>query len=84
MIDTRSVQATDIRSKAGRFHLSEGEGLTATIMVKTATGLQLFPRIAVPVGVDPDNNFRRHQYDDGMLMRYVEMVLGMIDITETA
>ena len=59
---------------AGRFHLSKGDGLTATIMTKTATKRLPFARIAVPLDVDPDNNFRRHQYDAMLLMKYVEMV----------
>lgn len=64
----------------GRFHLSEGDGLTATIMTKTATGLLPFPRIAVPIGVDPDNNFRRHQYGPDKLMRYVKAVTEEIGV----
>lgn len=65
---------------AGKFHRSVGNGLTATIMEKTFTGQTPFPRIAVPVGVDPDNNFRRHQYDTSMLARYVDMVLDKVAI----
>lgn len=59
---------------AGRFHTSEGNGLVATIMQKTRTGVSEYPMVAVPVSVDPDNNFRRHQADAEVLMGYVELV----------
>lgn len=64
--------------KHGRFHTSEGEGLTATVMTKVATDLLPFPRIAVPVGIDPDNNFRRHQYEPNHLMKYVNSVIDKV------
>ena len=60
------------------FHKSEGMGLTATIVTKTIIDCLPFPRIAVPVDVDPDNNFRRHQYDTKKLMVHVDEVLQIV------
>ena len=62
----------------GRFHTSEGSRLTATIMEKTSTNDTPFPRIAVPVGTPPDNNFRRQEVDIALLQQYVDRVLEEI------
>lgn len=66
---------------AGRFHTSTAQVLTATIMQKTATGVFPQPYIAVPVSVNPDNNFRRYQYGVEELWEYVEQVGRLASLT---
>ncbi len=62
-----------------RYHMSVGAGgaltdFTATIMNKTRTGAG-YPRILVPRGVDPDNNFKRTHWDAELLMSFVDEIL---------
>lgn len=65
-----------------RYHDSWGNGLTATIMTKTA--LNQIPRatVVVPLGEGgPDNSFRRDQYPQELLMPFVQGVLaGLMDL----
>lgn len=59
---------------AGAYHDSHGVGLTATVMYATAEGPTREACVLVPLGMEPDNEFRRDQYSDDILMGFVERV----------
>jgi hypothetical protein len=63
---------------SGRLHLSDHVGLTATIMEKinSPSGYGS-PRVLVPVGQEPDNEFHRDAHDVDMLWRYVAAALSI-------
>lgn len=60
------------RFPAGKFHESHGIGFTVTIMHKTARNVTPWAYVAVPWGMEPDNEFRRDQYHPDILMQWVE------------
>jgi|HubBroStandDraft_1064217.scaffolds.fasta_scaffold145480_1 hypothetical protein len=63
------------RVPAKRFHNSIAEGLTATLMSKL-DGEPYNPRVLVPVGVHPDNDFRREQTKPEILWEQIELALA--------
>lgn len=61
----------------GAYHDSWGKGLTATIMTKTETDCIPYATVVVPLGEGgPDNDFRRDQYPQEVLMPFVAGVLA--------
>lgn len=62
----------------GNYHDSRGSGLTATIMTKRQIGLAPFSTVLVPIGQEPDNDFRRDQYPPEALRPFVAMVLEQL------
>lgn len=64
----------------GNYHDTHGlrDTLTATIMRKVTTGLAPNPEVVVPLGVEPDNAFRRDQYPDTQLWPFVDRVLSLL------
>jgi|SRR5271166_332402 len=60
---------------AKTFHNSIAEGLTATLMSKL-DGQPYNPRVLVPVGVEPDNDFRREQTKPEILWEQIELALA--------
>lgn len=63
------------RVPAKMFHNSIAEGLTATLMTKLE-GESYNPRVLVPVGVHPDNEFRREQTNPKILWEQIELALA--------
>jgi hypothetical protein len=63
------------RVPAKTFHNSIVEGLTATLMSKL-DGEPYNPRVLVPVGVHPDNDFRREQTKPEILWEQIELALA--------
>jgi hypothetical protein len=63
------------RVPAKTFHNSIAEGLTATLMSKL-DGEPYNPRVLVPVGVHPDNEFRREQTKPEILWEQIELALA--------
>ena len=51
----------------GKFHEDHGEALTAVLQVKTYVNQDHKPRVLVPIGRQPDNEFNRYQYNPGDL-----------------
>jgi len=68
------------RRGAGVFHKTEagGDGHCTTVMRKLLTGQTPFPYVAIPVGVRPDNEFRRDQYDGKVLWPLVKPSLDYL------
>jgi hypothetical protein len=56
------------------FHDTQHDGLTATIMRKTER-LQVEPRVLVPFGTEPDNEFDRDSFDPGILWPIIDRAL---------
>src|SRR5579863_4541316 len=65
------------RIPARTFHNNVAEGLTATLMTKW-DGEPYNPRILVPMGVEPDNEFRREQLDPKILWEQIELALAAV------
>lgn len=76
------VGASYVFGGPNRYHDTYGaEGtFTATIMRKTQTNLAEYPTVLVPVGMKPDNDFRRGQYSEDFLMFWVNQVLMRLEI----
>lgn len=64
------------RLASGRLHDSMAHGLTATVMTKLSIVDKYQPRVAVPVGVEPDNNFRRANVDLALLWHWIDAVFA--------
>lgn len=63
---------------AWKLHQTEHRGLTATIMDKiNAPDEYGRPRVLVPVGQEPDNEFRRDNHDPEVLWPYIERALEL-------
>ena len=60
--------------KAHEFHDSIPLGLTATIMTKTDEDYGHIPRVLVPIGEEPDNEFDREAVDKEMLWDSIRRV----------
>ncbi len=63
------------RIPAKAFHNNFADGLTATLMVKLSSE-PYNPRILVPVGVEPDNEFRRENTRPEILWEQIELALA--------
>jgi hypothetical protein len=57
-------------------HDSIPHGLTVTIMTMTDVASEYGPVVAVPVGIEPDNEFRRDGYNPRILWTYIEKALS--------
>lgn len=66
----------------GLFHDTVPTGLTATIMRKTKVEKLWIPRVAVPVGEEPDNNFDRELIDKDILWDSIRSVLELVDLED--
>lgn len=64
---------------AGKLHQTDHRGLTATIMekIKAPEGYGR-PRVLVPVGQEPDNEFRRDNHDPETLWPFIKEALKKI------
>lgn len=61
---------------AWKLHQTDHRGLTATIMDKVDAPIEYGrPRVLVPVGSKPDNNFHRDGFDSEDLWPYIEQAL---------
>lgn len=58
------------------FHDTDWVGLTATLMSKGDEDLTHTPRVLVPVGQTPDNDFVRADCDEDLLWDYIERALS--------
>lgn len=58
-------------------HDSVPKGLTATIMTKTFVDPKYRPLVAVPYGVEPDNDFRRDTMSRDALWQIIDKVLDV-------
>lgn len=58
------------------FHDTWHNGTTATIMTKT-TRLDVEPRVLVPLGQEPDNDFDRDAFDPNLLWPFIERALDL-------
>jgi hypothetical protein len=64
---------------AGEFHQSDHQGTTVTIMEKRNAPLDYGrPRVLVPVGQEPDNDFHRDAHDPDMLWDIIERAVVQI------
>lgn len=63
------------------FHETYHRGLTATIIKKTQR-LDIEPRILVPFGKEPDNEFDRDSFDPDTLWPFVERALELANAME--
>ena len=65
----------------GHYHDTRGaEGIiTATIMRKVKTDMAPNPTVLIPIGMEPDNDFRRDQYSEERLMPWVKRVLDYME-----
>jgi len=68
--------------EAFKFHESLGNGLTATIMHKTAVHKDKKPRVACLVTEKPDNDFNRYSKDEELLWAEIKKVLDVIKFVE--
>lgn len=57
-------------------HDSIPHGLTATVMTMVDVASEYGPIVAVPAGVEPDNEFRRDSYNPSILWTYIEKALS--------
>lgn len=62
---------------SGVLHDSRPDGLTATVMTKTYTNDWYRPKVAVPYGIKPDNDFRRDTGDVNALWKIIDNVLDL-------
>ena len=58
------------------FHDSIPKGFTATLMMLENSSKRYAPMVAVPIGVEPMNNFSREDYDEVLLWSIVEQALN--------
>lgn len=66
---------------ANKLHQSNGVGLTATVMDKiNFFGEYGRPRVLVPIGQEPDNEFRRDNHDPETLWPFIEEVCERINV----
>ena len=70
--------------KRGVLHNSVPNGLVATIMEKIKPDKEYSPRIAVPEGVQPDNDFRRESVDEEMLWEFIRRGLEASNVLQHA
>jgi len=68
--------------KAGLFHESYADGLTATVMQKTRKHLRESARVAVPFGKEPDNDFSRYQTEENITLMFelIEEVWPLVPV----
>jgi hypothetical protein len=57
------------------FHDSKPKGLTATLMMLESVSKRYAPMVAVPIGVEPMNNFSRDDYDEDLLWSIIGQAL---------
>ena len=57
------------------FHDSINKGLTATLMSLEKPSKNYAPQVAVPVGVEPMNNYLRDDFDEDLLWNIIGQVL---------
>lgn len=72
------------RYKLGRgiLHESTPHGLTATIMEKINPDPEYGPLVAVPEGVQPDNDFRRETIDEELLWSFIRRALEESNVVQ--
>lgn len=83
-VDTLLAGETYEFGGPGKYHVTEGEGLTVTVMRKTHSASFSTPRVLVPKHQEPDNDFRRDQYDEALLKSWVRPVLRYLNWKDTA
>ena len=68
--------------KAGWFHESYADGLTATVCLKTRKHLREAARVAVPFGQEPDNDFSRYQTKENItpMFEIIEEVWPLVPV----
>ena len=68
--------------KAGWFHESYADGLTATVCIKTRKHLRESARIAVPFGKEPDNDFSSYQTAENVTLMFelIEEVWPLVPV----
>jgi hypothetical protein len=79
LIERPFIAGKEYTQPAGTFHETKTlEGLTATLMTKVKVFPKHTPRILIPLGVEPDNDFvREAAYDDEVLWEYIDRALEL-------
>lgn len=63
-------------------HESIPHGLTASIMEKINPDKEYGPRVAVPEGIEPDNDFRRETIDEEFLWSFIKRALEESNVVQ--